>query len=385
MKTKFWILIIAYLSFFSMGFDQGAFTIAWLEMETELGLQLSHTGFFIGVSMSAYALISGALGKLTQFMKLPLINFVGAVCLALGFLLMGLSENLATLLLAAAFCGAGLSMITASLNAYGATQLEAIHLNFMNGCFGIGAAISPWLMAQVTRHASWRTGYFILSAIVGFVAVLILMSIWQGIWEEAPAKAVETSEPKVQGNFLSGKKYQILEVFECFICGGMDYSLVFFTGIILAYRGLPMEQIAMYPIIYYIFLTVGSMGFGWLSKTFSDMAMIRSGLFLAAIGVLILLFTSHMSGMAIAGLGMAPIFPTIVHDTSNRFSPRIVDKLVGYEVSAFGVGVALLFFLMGQVLELVSMEFLFPIILSFIGATFLINEALHVALKRANK
>ena len=160
--------------------------------------------------------------------------------------------------------------------------------------------------------------------------------------------------------------------------------MVFFTGVVLAYRGLGAEVIALFPMTYYICATAGRMFFGYLAKWLKDMAAIRIDLALAFSGVVVLLFTNNLAGMVLAGFGMAPILFSILHDTTNRFSKSVVAKLGGYEISAFGAGMAVLFFAMGQILGRISLEILFPISMGFMTLTFLLNELLEFSLNRTN-
>jgi len=89
--------------------------------------------------------------------------------------------------------------------------------------------------------------------------------------------------------------------------------------------------------------------------------------------------------MALTGFGLAPLLPTLVSDSSNRFNPQILSKIVGYELAAFGAGIAVLFFITSLVLEHVSLEALFPIGLSFVVLVFLCNEILLRAVNANSK
>ena len=55
--------------------------------------------------------------------------------------------------------------------------------------------------------------------------------------------------------------------------------------------------------------------------------------------------------------------------------------MVGYEVAAYGIGIAVLFFAISQVLEF-NLGALFPIGMGLLVVTFLLNEVLEVVLKK---
>jgi len=133
------------------------------------------------------------------------------------------------------------------------------------------------------------------------------------------------------------------------------------------------------------------MFFGWTAKWLKEVPIIRIGVLISAIGIGILYFTHNSTiigviAMTLTGFGLGPLLPTLVSDTSNRFTPRILSKLVGYELAAFGAGIAALFFITNYVLfnTFLGLEALFPIGLGFVVFVFLCNEILARAAKGLN-
>jgi fucose permease len=169
----------------------------------------------------------------------------------------------------------------------------------------------------------------------------------------------------------------------CFLYGGVEYSVAFWsTSVMLESRGMGLEAAGMYPAMFYMCLMAGRMGFGFFANKLSDTGMIRLGFSIALAGLLILILTSNIVGMALTGLGFAPVFPSIVHDTSNRFNPKLLTKLVGYEIAALGAGVAIVSSLKGQLLSRVSLELLFPSAIAIVVLILLLNEFLEKKAQR---
>jgi MFS family permease len=353
-------------------------------MADDLNLIVAQTGFIVAAATGMYTLSSACLGRLTRFLKLENINLLGTVVLGLGFVGVGSAPNFTMLMMSVAVYGVGMGMIDSSINTYMAKYFTARHMNWLHCFWGGGAMISPLIVSQIALLLSWRAGYYTLAGILGAVSLVILVSIYKGIWIKEKVIAEETNKITVKKRYLTKKWHQTVEISTCFVLGGMDYSLVFFTGIVLAARGMNYETIALYPTVYYVCMTAGRVAFGWLAKWLKDITAIRIGLAAALLGVLILQFTGNISGIALAGLGLAPVFPSLLHDTSNRFKPRILAKLVGYEVAAYGAGMGILFFAMSQVLNHISLETLFPMSMGLILFTFILNEILEVAVKRTN-
>ena len=415
------LLTIILISYFAVGLPDGSFTMAWYGMEVDLGLTIAHSGpILVGFSVT-YILAGMTLGWMNRYMKLQTIYFWGMIILGVGFVILALSPDFITALIAIVVYGLGIGMMASSMNSYMAKHFTTRHNNWMHCFWGGGAALSPRIMSQMMVLISWRAGYFVLAAIVGVVAVMLLVSMYKKIWLEDDEAKVE-SEKKADSNegylektdstkidsgkndstetnstktdsakkhstktYLTKKWHQWTEVLTFFFLGGTDYTLVFFVGMVLMERGLSLIEIALFPTVYYVSITGGRIFFGWVAKWLEETTIIRIGCGLAVIGIGVIYFTSNVAGMAITGLGLSPLLPTLVSDTSNRFKPDIISKLVGYEMAAFGVGIAVLFFMTSIILEVVSLEVLFPLMLAFIGLVFVCNEILKMAVNKSKK
>ena len=393
-KSPMVLLAVILMSYFAVGLPDGSFATAWYEMEIDLGLTIAHSGpILIGFSVT-YTLAGMTLGWMNRWMKLQTIYFWGLIILGVGFFILAISPDYITALIAIIIYGLGIGMMAASMNSYMAKHFTTRHSNWMHCFWGGGAALSPVIMNQMMAIFSWRAGYFAITAIVGAIAIMLLVSMYKRIWLEdsdAPVVVQENDSEKdsekekitMPGQrYLTKKWHQGVEILTFFFLGGTDYTLVFFIGGVLLERGFGFDAMALFATVYYLFITAGRMFFGWVAKWLNETTIIRIGCGLAVIGIGVIYFTSHAAGMAMTGLGLSPLLPTLVSDTSNRFKPDIISKLVGYEMAAFGVGIALLFFMTSQILEVMPLDMLFPLMLAFIGLVFLCNEILRAAVRR---
>jgi predicted MFS family arabinose efflux permease len=132
-------------------------------------------------------------------------------------------------------------------------------------------------------------------------------------------------------------------------------------------------------------LMAGRFIFGYVTDRFSGSNVIRTGLLLSVSGLLILTFTNNIVGIALVGFGFAPVFPCLMNETKNRFNPAILSKLVGLQVAAAGAGVALSAIVMGRILNLISLEALFPTVIICVVITFCMNEFIEFKLKQRKK
>ena len=377
-KHSVWLLPVILISYFVVGFPDGAFTISWLGIQEDLSLLVVHSGYILVGYSVTYTLAGVIMSRLNRFMRLQTIYFWGLIIMGTGFVGLAFSPNFAMVLTSIAVYGFGTGAMASSMNSYMAKHFTARHNNWMHCFWGGGATLTPLIMSQMMVVLSWRAGYFVITGILVAVAILLLFSMYKKIWtndddvvQENAENAADTKKP------LTKKWHQAVEIMTFFFLGGTDYTLVFFTGMVLMERGLTMEAVGLFSAVYYVCMTAGRMFFGWMAKWLREVPIIRIGAAIAIGGIAVLYFTSNIAGMAMAGFGLAPMLPTLVSDTSNRFSPTILSKLVGYELAAFGAGIAVLFFATSLVLEFVTLEALFPIGVAFILLVFLCNEILE--------
>ena len=396
-KHSFWLLPIILLSYFVVGFPDGAFTVSWDAMELGLGLVTFHSGIILVGYSVTYTLAGVILARLNRFMKLQTVYLVGLIIMGLGFVGLAFSPNFVMVLTTVTIYGFGTGAMAASMNAYMAKHFTAKQNNWMHFFWGAGAAVSPLILGRLlildfsTQYVygegyvfnvyeyGWTAGYLAIAAIVGAVGLMLIVSMSRKIWtnDEGAIQQHTTEEVAAKKRYLTKKWHQAVEIMTFFFLGGTDYTVVFFTGtVLMRTRGFALADVAIFSTVYYTGMTLGRLTFGWLAKWLRETTIIRIGIVIAVAGILILWFTSSIVGMALAGFGLGPLLPTLVCDTSNRFRPGVISKLVGYELAAFGAGIAVLFFITSVVLTVTTYEALFPIVIAFVVLVFVCNEVL---------
>jgi len=404
-RHSLWLLPIILISYFVVGFPDGAFTISWDAMELGLGLVTFHSGIILVGYSITYTLAGVILAWLNRFMKLQTVYLLGLVIMGVGFVGLAFSPNFALVLATVTIYGFGTGAMASSMNAYMAKHFTAKQNNWMHFFWGAGAAVSPLIMGRLlildfsqsyiygegytfnVYEYGWTAGYLVIAAIVGAVGLMLIVSMSRKVWinNDSVTEEQKTEIVADKKRYLTKKWHEVVEVLTFFFLGGTDYTVVFFTGtVLMRTRGFSLADVAIFSTVYYVGMTMGRLIFGWLAKWLKEVTIIRIGIVIAAAGILILWFTSSIAGMGLAGFGLGPLLPTLVCDTSNRFTPRVISKLVGYELAAFGAGIAVLFFLTSVVLTVTTYEALFPIVISFVVLVFICNEILVRAVK-ANK
>lgn len=391
-RNTFILLGVIYLSYIAVGFPDGAFGVAWPSLRVDMEQPLEQAGVIFIVHAITTAFTSSLFGKISHLLKIEIINIIGSAMMAVGLFGVSLAPNFFVLLVFIGVIGAGMGLADSSINSFVVQSFEAKHMNWLHCFWGLGATISPIIMAQMIVHDSWRSGYAVMSVVQAVIVVVLIISVVKGVWSGQKKRKITVEEEAgteskgVAKRFLSSKHHQFLEVFIFFLYGGIEYSIGFWiTSVLIESRGLAIESASIFPAVYYACLMIGRMVFGLISNKFSDMAIVRFGSFVGSVGLVILIFSNSLIGMAIVGLGVAPIFPCLMHDTANRFQPSAVGRLIGLELAAYGIGVAVLSSLKGAVLANISLEALFPLVIGIVIATTAVNELLANRLKRMQK
>ena len=388
-RAKTYVLLSAiYLSFIALGLPDGALGLAWPIIRKEMAMPLEAVSIMTTVSSVFYVLVSSQNGRISKYIGIDKMNLLGLSFFVAAFLVFSVAPNFALLVVMAIFVGTGAGLIDTSLNDYMSRHFSARHMNWMHCFWGMGAAISPIIMTQMILLGSWRAGYASIAGIQGFVAVLVAVSIAKGAWKRSGEKEEEAKEQhKEEGRtrrYLSARKHGFLQMLTFFLLVGVEGSVaLWISSILIESRGLSVEAAGIFPAAYFAAIMAGRLFFGFAAAKLGNMAIMRTGLALAAAGIVVLAFTNSVIGIVLAGLGIAPIFPCLMHESSRRFAPDVLSRLVGYQIAAAGAGGATFAVLMGLSLSRISLESLFPIMLVLAVAVTAINEALAWRLRRA--
>lgn len=107
-------------------------------------------------------------------------------------------------------------------------------------------------------------------------------------------------------------------------------------------RGFGVSEAASGVSLFYGSLTVGRIVAGFVSMKMSDARLIRLSLLiiLAGAGALLIPWSHGLSllGLAVVGLGCAPIYPAMLHQTPGRFGAELAPVLMGMQMAVAYTG-----------------------------------------------
>lgn len=383
------LLVVIYMAFISLGLPDALLGSAWPVMHLSLSVSLGSAGILSVITSIGTILSSFISGKVIGRFGTGKVTLVSVFLTAFALLGFSLSPNIWFLMVMAIPLGLGAGSVDAALNNFVALHYEARHMNWLHSFWGVGATLGPMIMAlSISRGESWKSGYKTVAIIqLTLVAVLFLtLPLWKRFENnDGLAEKEEQREQKAENAFrIPGVKYALLAFFSY-------TALESTTGLwgssyLVLNRGITPEDAARFISLYYGGITLGRFVTGFITMRFKSRSIIRTGLLLVATGVLFILLPlpNNMAilGLILIGLGCAPVFPGMIHETPVRFGKANSQGVIGIQMAFAYMGntfMPALFGLLGGG----GRTFIFPFyLLVLVGILLFASERINRMMKR---
>lgn len=363
------LLAIIYLSFISLGLPDSLLGSAWPVMRVQLAAPLSFAGV-ISMIIAAGTIVSSLLSeRLTRRLGTGLVT-AGSVALTAAALFgFSVSPSLAFLCLWAIPYGLGAGAIDAALNNYVALHYSSRHMSWLHCFWGVGASISPYIMAAaLTRAGQWQLGYRAVSLIQIALTALLFLSL--PLWRKTAAGTSAEEDVPLLGLRgavrIPGVPYILLAFFA--YCGAETTAGLWASSYLAGARGVAPETAAGFASLFYLGITFGRFLNGFVADRLGDRRMIRLGALVMGAGALLILLPvpspfPALAGLLIFGLGCAPVYPSIIHATPANFGAENSQAVIGVQMASAYVGTTFMPPLFGLLANAISLR-LFPLFLA---------------------
>lgn len=363
------LLALIYVSFISLGLPDSLLGSAWPQMQESLGVSLS-LGGVISFIITASTILSSLMShQVIQRFGTGAVTMCSVAMTALALFGFSLSNSFFALCLWAIPYGLGAGSVDAALNNFVALHCKAKHMSWLHCFWGIGATGGPYIMGLcLSRGMGWQAGYRTISFLQMALTLILLLSLPLWKKQELPLSGGETVRPQTPqwGKLLKrpGVKAALTAFF-------FYSALELTTGLwgssyMVAVRGISAETAAKWISLFYLGITAGRFFSGFLTLRFSDDAMVRLGEGTAIVGILLMLLPLHnlflCLGLILTGLGCAPIYPSLLHATPQRFGKSLSQSLMGTQMAISYLGSTTMPPVSGFLSEKISMG-LYPILL----------------------
>lgn len=376
------LIAIIYLSFISLGLPDSLLGSAWPVMRVDFGAPLSFAGI-ISMIICAGTIVSSLLSdRLTKKLGTGPVTAISVTMTAVALFLFSMSTEYWMLVIFAVPYGLGAGGVDASLNNYVALHLKARHMSWLHCMWGVGAAVSPYIMSYaITGGSGWNQGYLIVAIIQICLSAMLFISL--PLWK----KCAETDAGEVAQ--VNAQPVKVKEIFAtrgataCFICffcycALEQTTMLWANSYMISHNGITAEEAAKYASLFFIGITVGRGINGFLTLKFNDKTLIRAGQVLILIGVIFVvipdIFALTVAGFIIIGLGCAPVYPCIIHSTPELFGADKSQALIGVQMASAYMGSCFAPPLYGLLANHVSTELLPAYLAAFLVLMFVMHE-----------
>jgi fucose permease len=369
--TTLFLLLIIYLAFISLGLPDSLLGVAWPLIREHWDLPLDYAGMISIVTIGSTILSSLFSGRIIARFGTGKVTFIS--CLMTGSALLGFSiaPSFVWLFLFAIPLGFGAGSVDTALNNYVSLHFKSHHMNWLHSFWGVGATIGPLIMGQFLINSTWQSGYRFIGSIQMVLAFILLISL--PLWKLHHAHTTATQEhiePNRTLTFI--QKIQIK---------GVPFALLAFlfyvtaeaavglwgSSYLVQIKNISAGLAATWIAMYYGGITIGRLISGFVSFKLSNQQLVFYGILISLIGVLLMLLPlPHWiipMALILIGLGFAPIFPSLIHETPERFGKDLSQDIIGYQIAAAYLGGATLPPLFGVVAKHTSMALFPPFIL----------------------
>lgn len=341
------LLAVIYLSFISLGLPDSLLGAAWPSMYGTLNVPVSWAGAISMIIAVGTILSSLQSDRLTKHLGTGKVTAISVGMTAAALMGFSFSRSFWMLCLWAVPYGLGAGSVDAALNNYVALHYTSRHMSWLHCMWGLGATAGPYVMGYaLTGGQGWGMGYRYISLLqIILTAVLVVsLPLWKsaGTGPETETEARPLSLREIVA--IPGAK-EIMVTFFCY-CALEQTAILWASSYLNLHKGLPAETAAGYAGLFFIGITAGRFLSGFLTMKLSDSRMIRLGQGLIGVGIAALLLPlplwGTLAGLAVIGLGCAPIYPCVIHSTPYHFGPDRSQAVIGVEMASAYVGTCLM-------------------------------------------
>jgi fucose permease len=333
------LLGIVYVSFISLGLPDGVLGVAWPAIRADMGQPLAAVGVItitLTISAAASSFFAGLIVK-----RVGTGVVVAASCLMTALALIGFSiaPSFVWLVLLGIPLGVGAGAVDASLNHFVAAHYSSRHMNWLHGFWGIGATSGPLIMGWALASP---TGWTLGARTIGLMQLALAVMLWLtlSLWSRENA-----TPPKDDAAHALASTFKPLSTlaqwlapatFLFYVAAEMGTGL-WAASILVTDRGVPLAQAGVWVSVYFGSITAGRFGVGLIANRLGNRRLVRLGVAVAACGAALFAAFDWVgplasAGLVLMGLGCAPVFPSLMHETARRFPDDIARAVIGRQM-----------------------------------------------------
>ncbi len=377
------LLIIIYIAFISLGLPDSLLGSAWPSMYEGMNVPVSYAGIVSMIIAGGTIVSSLASDKIIRKFGTGAVTAVSVCMTAAALFGFSISGQFWQLCLWAVPYGLGAGSVDAALNNFVALHYESRHMSWLHCFWGIGATAGPYIMGIcLTGGFGWNFGYLSISVIQFVLTAMLLLSL--PMWKKMSQKAEEEHEKHQELGIMKLLKLPgakaVLCAFLCY-CALESTTGLWASSYLVLEKGISAEKAAAWASLFYLGITIGRLISGFITHKLGDKNMVRLGQIIAGVGVLILFLPLSeyvtLVGLIAIGLGCAPIYPSLLHETPDNFGPELSQAIMGIQMACAYVGSTFMPPVFGLIVEHISIQFYPLYLLLFVAIMVIMVEKLN--------
>lgn len=344
------LLGLIYLAFISLGLPDSVLGVAWPSMRGDLGQSLEAAGLLTMVLTACSAISGFASGFVLARLGTGKVVAISGVLTGLALLGFALAPAFHWILWLVVPLGLGAGAVDAGLNHFVARHYSARHMNWLHGCWGIGATIGPVVMgAALASRFGWQAGYAVIALLQLLLAALFVRHL--RLWGKEPERPAAATEPPGSGaaaartpppawaSWLAPALYLVYTTIE--VGTGLWAASILVEG-----RGTEPARAGLWVAGFFGAIMVGRFAIGLVANRLGNRLLVRTGIGLAILGAVLFALPFlpdlfNLAGLVLLGLGCAPIYPALMHEATKRFDAATARTVIGRQVAFAYIGCAL--------------------------------------------
>ncbi|MGL5314602.1 MAG: MFS transporter [Peptostreptococcaceae bacterium] len=338
------LLVIIYIAFISLGLPDAILGSAWPMIYQDLNVPISYAGVATMIVAGGTIVSSFFSEKLIRRFGTGKVTTFSVFLTAAGLLGIYFAPSFVWICILGIPLGIGAGAVDSALNNFVAVNYEAKHMNWLHCFWGIGATSGPFIMSlYLLKSNGWRMGYATIGIIQAVLVICLFISLplWKKFEVKDNDEESNSKEVKVSTLLkLPGAKPALLSFF-CYCSVELTTGL-WASSFLVVNNGMHAELAAKWVSLYYLGITVGRFLAGFIAMKLNNKAMIRMGQIIAVLGALLLVMpipnSIQLFGLILIGLGCAPIYPAMLHETPNRFGKEMSQGIMGIQMATAYVG-----------------------------------------------
>ena len=347
-------LAVIYLIFISLGLPDSLLGSGWPSMHLHFQVPSSYAGF-VSMTISCMTVLSALLcPRLLRRLHTKWIVVCSIALTVLGLLGFSVSSRYWMLFLFAVPYGLGAGAIDASINQYVAAHYSSSIMNFLHFFYGVGAMISPFIMSQALRLATWNEGYRWTAFLQLGILLICLLSL--PLWKSSSAQ--EEAELRDSAGIREAMHVPgVLPTLAAFFFLSSGESTCFlwtpsyFAG---TQPALPPETVASTGSLVFIGMMAGRLLSAFVSNHLGDRRIIRISIAIEVSGLVLVLLPLQglfhsMAGFILIGAGIGPVYPAIQHMAPANFGRRFSATVISLQMASAYIGSTLMPMVFGHI------------------------------------